>query len=74
MPVFRTVDGEKTTTMGFIYDCSNEVKENIGKNLDREVFFYKEIWDIIDQMKENQMQRHACAYFLNPLIRWRGDV
>lgn len=40
MHVSRIVDGEKTMAMGFIYDCIDEAKKNIGKNLDREVFFY----------------------------------
>ena len=72
--VLRIVDGE-TPAMGFIYGAMDEAKERIAKNLDDDVFSYKEIWDIIDAKWDHQLHRdlHASGYFLNPQFRWSND-
>ncbi|KAH6795080.1 hypothetical protein C2S52_005557 [Perilla frutescens var. hirtella] len=68
--VLKMVDSEITPTMRFIYGAMDEVKEKIAKNLDGEVFSYKEIWDIIDERWEKQLHRnlHIVGYYLNPRL------
>ncbi|KAL6495777.1 hypothetical protein OROGR_030340 [Orobanche gracilis] len=75
--VLRLVDGEKKPPMGYIYEAMDLAKEEIaaafGSNEDR----YIEIFNIIDNRWDCQLQRplHAAGYYLNPAYYYKnGEV
>ncbi|KAL0906176.1 hypothetical protein M5K25_024649 [Dendrobium thyrsiflorum] len=69
------VDGERASAMGFIYEAMNRAKKNIAKDLGGQESAYKEIWDIIDEKWDRQLNQHlhAVAYYLNPQFPYDKD-
>ncbi|RVW69218.1 hypothetical protein CK203_060811 [Vitis vinifera] len=53
--VLRLVDGEKKTTMGYIYEAMNRAKDTIAKCFNGNEGKYKEIFKIIDKRWEIQL-------------------
>ena len=66
--VLCLVDGEKKTSMGYIYEAMDRVKDAIVRSLNGDEEKYKEIFKIIDKRWEIQLHRslHVVRYFLNP--------
>ena len=46
--MFRLVDGEKKTHMGYIYEAMNRAKNTIVRSFNGNEEKYKEIFNIID--------------------------
>ncbi|KAL0917415.1 hypothetical protein M5K25_012473 [Dendrobium thyrsiflorum] len=73
--VLRMIDGERVTTIGFMYEVMNKAKEYIAKDLGSQESDYKEIWQIIDEKWDRQLHQHlyAAAYYLNPQFHYDKD-
>eukprot|EP00253_Pinus_taeda_P006209 PITA_06209 len=71
--VLRLVDGE-ILVMGFIYEAMDQVKEQIKAIYKDRVAKYGPIWEIIDQIWNNQLHCpiHAIGFFLNPRYHYKA--
>ncbi|XP_068490461.1 uncharacterized protein [Phaseolus vulgaris] len=66
--VLRLVDGERKTTMGYIYEAMEKAKETIMKSFNNNESKYKDVFTIIDNRWTCQLHRplHTAGHFLNP--------
>ncbi|KAL5154280.1 hypothetical protein HKD37_19G053669 [Glycine soja] len=66
--VFRLVDGERKSAMGYIYKAMDKEKETIIKSFNNNESKYKDVFAIIDKRWNCQLHRplHAAVHFLNP--------
>eukprot|EP00253_Pinus_taeda_P008258 PITA_08258 len=72
------VDGERLA-MGYMYEAMNQAKEQIRTAYKDSLAKYGRIWEIIDNIWNNQLHRpiHAAGYFLNPKYHYKnrpGDL
>ena len=63
--VLRLVDGERKTTMGYIYEAMVKAKETIMKSFNNNESKYKNVFTIIDNRWNWQFHRllHAAGHF-----------
>ncbi|KAH9308797.1 hypothetical protein KI387_036708, partial [Taxus chinensis] len=73
--VLRLVDGE-ISVMGYIYEAMDQAKEQIRASYRDKVTKYGPIWEIIDNIWNNQLHHpiHAAGYFLNPRYHYRVQL
>lgn len=71
--VLRLVDGE-ILAMGFIYEAMGQEKEKIKATYKERVAKYGPIWEIIDQIWNNQLHRpaHTTGHFMNPRYHYKA--
>ena len=62
------MDNENKSTIGYIYEAMDRVKETIKRSFNENEEKYEKIFTIIDERWNCQLHRplHAVGYYLNP--------
>jgi len=65
--VLRRMDSD-VPTMGFLYGCLLEAKNEISARFDHESSKFQQVFEIIDKRWDNKLKTplHRAGYYLNP--------
>eukprot|EP00253_Pinus_taeda_P033798 PITA_33798 len=74
--VLRIVDGEKLAMGCYIYEAMDQAKEKIHASYKDMLAKYGHIWEIIDNIWNNQLHHpiHAVGYFLDPKYHYKARL